>query len=137
MPKKWKCYTSCSVLQHNSDFKMGFCYAVKIPIVQGFSLIKIGATGSPKSRLTNIGKKGTIFCISPPHLNFWQNEEILHEKFSKFRVPARPGKGVQAEFFNINLKYFFEHLPEMSYEVDYSNLSPINTPHNGTLWVKK
>lgn len=137
MPKKWKCYTTCSALQHNPDSKMGFCYVVKIPIIQGVSLIKIGATGSPKTRLTNIGRKGTIFCISPPHLNFWQNEEKLHDEFSKFRVPARPGKGVQAELFNISLKYFFEHLPEMSYEVDYLNLSPVNTPHNGVLWVKK
>lgn len=43
----------------------GCCYAVKIPIIQGVCLIKIGATTEPKVRLQNLRKKGTIFlCIS-------------------------------------------------------------------------
>lgn len=94
----------------------GYCYAVKIPIIQGVSLIKIGATRMPKTRLQNIGTKGTIFCVSPPHLNFWENEEILHNQYNQHRIPPRPHKGVQAELFNISLIHLFQTMPNLVYE---------------------
>lgn len=37
------------------------------------------------------------------------------EVFSECRIPSRPGRGVQAELFNMSMPYFFKHLPEMSY----------------------
>lgn len=94
----------------------GCCYAVKIPIIQGVCLIKIGATAEPKARLQNLRKKGTIFCVSPPHLNYWENEEILHNYYKQYRLPPRPHKGVQAELFNISLVYLFQTMPDLVYE---------------------
>ena len=140
MIKKWQYgpkYTnfSYSDLEENPEF--GCCYVAKIPVLQGFSLLKIGATRMPKMRFTNIGKKGTIFCMSPPHLNFWQNEEILHKHFQDCRVPPRPGRGVRGEFFNISLKYFFENLPDIKYETNKANLSEIDLPHYGIMYVTK
>lgn len=138
MPKRWKCKIGnrdFPTAASNADF--GYCYAVKIPVLQGFYLVKIGATRTPKSRLSNIGRKGTIFCLSPPHLNFWENEEILHEYFQQFRVPARPGKGVQGEFFNISLKYFFEKMPELSYVTEYDDAIAEQALHYGVIYKKK
>ena len=138
MPKKWRCRIG------NRDFpsgafnpEMGFCYAVKIPVLQGFYLVKIGATSMPKARLSNIGRKGTIFCLSPPHLNFWENEEILHNYFQEFRVPPRPGRGVQGEFFNIRLKYFFEKMPDIFYVTEYEDAIVTQTLHYGAIYKKK
>ena len=138
MPKKWRCRIG------NRDFpsgafnpEMGFCYAVKIPVLQGFYLVKIGATSMPKARLSNIGRKGTIFCLSPPHLNFWENEEILHNYFQEFRVPPRPGRGVQGEFFNISLKYFFEKMLDIFYVTEYEDAIVTQTLHYGAIYKKK
>lgn len=99
----------------NEEF--GYVYAIRIEVAQGFSLLKIGATRNPKDRFLNFSKcKATLFCISPPHRNFWENEEILHNTFAKYRVPSRPEKGVQAEFFNLSMPYFLSHLPELFYK---------------------
>ena len=64
MPKKWRCRIEI-VISRSGAFnpEMGFCYAVKIPVLQGFYLVKIGATSMPKARLSNIGRKGTIFLF--------------------------------------------------------------------------
>lgn len=93
----------------------GFIYAARIDVVQGFTLLKIGATRSPFSRLSNFGSKASLFCVSLPHINFFENEEALHEFFAKYRVPARPHQGAQAEFFNLSMPYFLEHLPMLTY----------------------
>lgn len=93
----------------------GFLYAARIDVVQGFSLLKIGATRSPMVRLQNFGKKSSLFCVSPPHINFWENEEKLHAFFEKYRVPARPNNGSRAELFNLSMPYFLDHLPLLDY----------------------
>lgn len=94
----------------------GFVYAIRIEVAQGFTLLKIGATRNPSARFSSFNKRtATLFCVSPAHTNFWESEEILHKAFSKYRVPARPGKGVQAEFFNLSMPYFLEHLPSLNY----------------------
>ncbi len=106
----------------NRDY--GYCYAVKIPIIQGISLIKTGATTMPRTRLRNIGKRETIFCVSPPCLNYWENEELLHNYYSQFRIPSRPHKGVQAELFNISLTHLFKTMPVLKYETKNRNCAP-------------
>lgn len=100
----------------NIDDNYGFVYAARIDVCQGFRLIKIGATRTPQARLQCFGAKASLFCVSPPHRNFWENEEILHEFFRKYRVPARPGKSIQSEFFNMSIPYFIDHLPSLTYE---------------------
>lgn len=113
--KKWIITENLSKLPTGQG-DYGYCYAVKIPVIQGVTLIKIGATTMPKARLQNIGKKGTIFCVSPPCLNYWENEEILHRYYQQYRIPPRPHKGVQAELFNISLAYLFQTMPSLVYE---------------------
>ena len=103
----------------------GCVYAAKVPVLQGFSLLKIGATSSPKSRLSNCVGKASIFAISPSHLNFWENEMILHEYFKRFRVPCRPHKGVQAEFFNISISYFIKMMPELVYAQSFDDVNSV------------
>ena len=93
----------------------GFVYAARIDVMQGFTLLKIGATRSPYSRLSNMGSKASLFCVSPPCINFWENEELLHEFFAEYRVPARPHQGARAEFFNLSMPYFIEHLLVLTY----------------------
>lgn len=97
----------------NKDY--GFVYAAKINVLQGFTLLKIGATRTPYTRFSNFGNKANLFCVSPPCMNFWENEEILHQFFAKYRVPARPHQSSQAEFFNLSMPYFLEHLPQLEY----------------------
>lgn len=120
MIKQWMYSNQKSALYKiNQDYDrdFGFVYAVKIEVTQGFTLLKIGATSSLRSRLPNFGSSyAKLFCVSPLHKNFWENEEIIHAHFSKYRVPARPGKGVQAEFFNLSMPYFLSHLPPLTYE---------------------
>ena len=78
----------------------------------------------PRTRLRNIGKRETIFCVSPPCLNYWENEELLHNYYSQFRIPARPHKGVQAELFNISLTHLFKTMPVLKYETKNRNCAP-------------
>lgn len=95
----------------------GFVYAIRIEVAQGFTLLKIGATRDLQTRFSNFNKRtATLFCVSPAHANFWENEEILHNTFAEYRVPPRPGRGVQAEFFNLSMPYFLKHLPALIYE---------------------
>ena len=93
----------------------GYAYAVRLNVTAKFSLLKIGATRMPYVRFYNFGRNANLFCLSPAHRNFRENEEVLHEVFSECRIPSRPGRGVQAELFNMSMPYFFKHLPEMSY----------------------
>lgn len=93
----------------------GFVYAARIEVIQGFTLLKIGATGMPKIRLENLGNKASLFCVSPACVNFFENEEILHEFFKEYRVPKRPHQGSQAEFFNLSIPYFMKNLPPLTY----------------------
>lgn len=97
------------------DNNWGFIYAARIEVLQGFTLLKIGATRSPKIRFSCFGNRSNLFCVSPPCTNFWENEEILHKCFSKYRVPTRPNRGAQAEFFNLSMPYFLNHLPDLKY----------------------
>lgn len=102
-------------MEKGLSLEYGFIYAARIDVAQGFTLLKIGATRSPLTRLSNFEKKASLFCVSPPHVNFFENEEAIHEFFAKYRVPARPHKGIQAEFFNLSMPYFLEHLPALTY----------------------
>lgn len=117
MAEEW-IYAKCvkDIPKSVSDIELGYCYAAEIKVAQGFTLLKIGATRSAKTRLQNFGSKAKSFYVSPPHSNFWQNEEILHNSFEKYRVPARPNQGSRAEFFNISMDYFIKHLPALTYE---------------------
>ena len=119
MIRRWLYSNKKSALK-NLDYGLGpdygFIYAARIDVAQGFTLLKIGATRSPNSRLRNFGRKASLFCVSPPHVNFFENEEVLHQFFAKYRVPARPHQGAQAEFFNLSMPYFLEHLPMLTYE---------------------
>ena len=79
-------------------------------------MIKIGATRNPVQRFSAFGKFGSLYCWSPVHFNFFENEEILHEAFKQFRVPPRPNaSGDGPEIFNVGMKYFFQHLPQLDY----------------------
>lgn len=103
-------------VERTASNNCGYVYVVKIKVTQNFSLLKIGATRDYKTRLQNYSSKtATIFCVSKPHLNFWENEEILHEAFKDFRVPARPHQGSRAEFFNMKLTDFFANMPDLIY----------------------
>lgn len=118
-----------------SKKSMGYCYAVRIFVMPGFYLTKIGATRSPASRFSNI-PRAKIYCLSPPHYNYYENEEILHEAFSCFRVPRKPNGKSQVELFNIDLPYFFENLPKMNYEQELNNCEKIFLS-NGSTWLKE
>ena len=91
----------------------GFVYAVRIEVIQGFSLLKIGATTAPYERFLNFGNRASLFCLSPPHKNFFENESILHECFSSYRIPRGPAHKGTAELFNISMTYFLESMPEL------------------------
>lgn len=99
----------------NAPRGFGFVYAARIDVVQGFTLLKIGATQSPYFRMSNFGDKASLFCVSPPCTNFWENEDILHQFFAAYRVPRRPHQGAQAELFNLSMPYFLSHLPQLHY----------------------
>lgn len=118
--------------------EFGCVYAVKIKVLQGY-LVKIGATRSPNVRLFGFPNRcATIFCVSPPHLNFFENEEILHSHFSKFRVPSGPVRnGVQPELFNINMSYFFKNLPKLKYVTNIQDAEIIEHKTYGRFFVAK
>lgn len=118
MIKQWTYSNKKSAFNHIGDglgLGYGFVYAARIDVVQGFTLLKIGATTMPAVRSRNFGRKASLFCVSPPCINFFENEEILHEFFARYRVPARPHQGAQAEFFNLSMPYFIKHLPTLMY----------------------
>lgn len=115
MIKGWKYGKATTSWIERCKSNYGCVYVAKIPVIQGFYLLKIGATSSPKTCLQSFTKRSTILAISKPHLNFWENEEILHKYFDKYRVPKRPKNNSQAELFNISLKYFFQNLPELNF----------------------
>ena len=101
----------------NEDF--GCVYVVKIKVIQGVSLLKIGATRMPRERLSNFPMRcSSIFCVSTPHLNFFENEAILHDHFSAFRIPSRPNSKSRPELFNMSLTYFFQNLPDLNLITD-------------------
>lgn len=77
-----------------------------------------------KSKVAKYRKKGTIFCVSPPCLNYWENEEILHRYYQQYRIPPRPHKGVQAELFNISRVYLFQTMPSLVYETKKTAVPP-------------
>ena len=97
----------------------GCVYAVKLKLWGSTSLLKIGATREPNIRLKNYSSAvAKIFCVSKPCLNFFEIEELLHNHFSKYRVPNRAGRGSQPELFNMSLPFFFENLPDITYIVN-------------------
>lgn len=132
MIKKWE-----SIKKINkSDFNvsgMGICYIVRFNVMPGFYLAKIGATQS-LSRISNIPRK-KICYISPQHLNYFENEEKLHDFFSEYRVPRKPGGKSQVELFNIDILYFLSNLPNLIYETDVGNCEKILFP-SGSFWYK-
>lgn len=94
---------------------LGVVYAVKFPIIGKFSIIKIGATGMPEQRLQNFGNRCSIYCVSPLHTNFFENEEILHKHFDRYRIPGRRNCS-QPEYFNMSIPFFLSHLPELDFK---------------------
>ena len=120
MIKKWKFFKNTCGTKEETKENMGYCYAVRFKVMPGFYLTKIGATSCFKNRLSNIPNV-KLFCISPLHYNYFENECILHEYFKKYRVPRKPNGKSQVELFNIDLPYFLKNLPEMNYETEISN----------------
>lgn len=136
MIKGWQFSQKSAGIQENSNVgEMGYCYAVRFYIMPGFYLVKIGATRSHKMRFSSI-PRAKIYCVSPPHLNYYENEEKLHEHFSTFRVPRKPGGKSQVELFNIDLPYFFKNMPDLSYETNVDKCERVVLP-NGSIWYKK
>ena len=137
MIKGWKFSKKRPQVKVNCSGEYGCVYAVKIDVIQGLTLVKIGATRNPNERLLNFpARVASIYCVSPPHLNFFENEAILHEHFARFRVPSR-GKGEGPEFFNMSLPYFFEHLPTLIYAQDETEATFIEHPTYGKLYCAK
>lgn len=132
MIKKWE-----SIKKLNkSDFKgyeIGFCYAVRFNVMPGFYLTKIGASQN-LNRLSNIPRK-KICYVSPPHLNYFENEEKLHSFFKEYRVPRKPGGKSQVELFNIDIPYFLSNLPMLEYEIAQEKCEKVMLP-NGGYWYK-
>ena len=83
-----------------------------------------------KTRLTQYKKeRAGLFCISVPHYNFFENEEILHEHFRKYRVPPRPGKGVAPELFNVSIPFILSQTKNLIFETNLSNVRSVYFEH--------
>lgn len=110
--------------RENYEGGMGYVYVAKLYIMPKTFMIKIGATTMPSQRLANFGKNLKICAISKPHYNFFENEEILHRYYERFRVPCKPNafnKDIRPELFVISMKYFFETMPKLRYETNLQN----------------
>lgn len=110
--------------KENMKAGMGCVYIAKLQVMPQTSLTKIGATTMPGARLANLGRNLRICAISRPHYNFFENEEILHEYYKKYRIPCKPNAvrtSVCPELFVISLKEIFETIPELSFETDLQN----------------
>lgn len=134
MIKKWKFFEHASEITENSNDKMGYCYVARFKVMNGFYLTKIGATKSIKTRLQNIPNI-KILAISPAHLNYYENEDILHKFFSEYRVPRKPSGKSQVELFNIDLPYFFRNIPDLTYEINEYDCQENKLP-SGFVWYK-
>lgn len=135
MIKGWHFFSKVTDIKNlSSEREMGYCYAAMFQVMSGFYLVKIGATGCIRNRMTNIPRL-KICCISPPHLNYYENEEILHKHFSAFRVPRKPEGKSQVELFNIDLAYFLRNLPNLLYETDVEKCEKMILP-SGNTWYK-
>lgn len=117
MIKGWKYSTKLSDFKElkASNKNNGYVYAARIQIIQGFTLLKIGATRDPYTRLSAMRKRADLFAVSPEHENFFDNEEKCHIAFEAQRVPPRPHQGSQAELFNLSLSYFLKNIPNLEY----------------------
>ena len=133
MIKNWKFSSKKIDSNLKVPNKMGFCYAVRFKVMPGFYLTKIGATSTP-SRLSAFPRT-KIYCLSPPHLNYFENEEKLHKRFSELRIPRKPNGKSQVELFNIDLPYLFKNLPDLVYETREDECEKIKLP-NGDYWYK-
>lgn len=124
----WRFSQKGHYLYDKENFKvgMGYVYIVKLYLMPNTFLTKIGATTDPSSRMTNFGRNLRICCISKPHYNFFENENMLHEYYEKFRIPCKPNglsSGVRPELFNISLKEIFETMPKINFETELENCS--------------
>ena len=137
MLKGWKYSQSRPNIKVCCGDGEGCVYAVKIKTDTG-SVLKIGATRNPNARLLQFASRtAAIFCVSQPHLNFWENEAILHEHFEKYRVQAKPGSHVQPELFDISLTHFFRNLPELNYITDIREIQTIEYYHGEPIYYEK
>lgn len=106
--------------------QMGVVYIVRFEVMGKTSLVKIGATSYGNGRLSNFkGAISNLFCISKPHYNYFENEEILHNRFEKYRVPPRPGKGVSPELFNLTVPYIIANARDLRFETDLGCVEPV------------
>lgn len=97
---------------------MGTVYVVQLKVMKGFNLLKIGATADDarESRLGYYKKEFVkMVAVSPPHINFWENESILHDFFKSYRVPNGPIKKSSPELFNVPMTFFFKNMPDLRY----------------------
>lgn len=135
MIKKWMFSNKNAKLIDEARNGMGYCYAVRFKVMPGFYLTKIGATRSFKVRFTNI-PRAKIYCISPPHYNYFENEELLHKAFAEYRIPRKPNGKAQVELFNIDIPYFLKNMPDLHYETNLENCE-IQEMRKGITWYKK
>ncbi len=114
----------------------GTIYVVKLQVMPGFSLLKIGATSGDARdyRLKNYKREQVkLVAVSPWHLNYYENEEILHRHFDKYRVPKKPNsRNSRPELFNVGMAYFFENLPTLVYALNPEDCRMEYNPHYKT-----
>lgn len=87
----------------------------------------------PDSRMGNLSKNLRICCISKPHYNYFENEELLHEYYEKYRVPCSPNSisnNARPELFYISITEIFRTMPKLNFITDLKNCKP-HTYANG------
>lgn len=89
----------------------GFVYAIEYG-----DLIKIGCTRKPYQRLRALVKTAEYGCfaigrvvLTIEHTNYYNNEKIVHNFFSKYRVS-------QTELFDIKLEDLIKTFPTLVYK---------------------
>lgn len=134
--KKWQVCKNVSELDTQSCKNgMGYCYAVRFKVMQGFYLTKIGATSQPKSRLPSIAK-GKLYAISPAHYNYYENEELLQKQFWQYRIPKKPGGKSRVELFNIDMPYLLKNIPNLQYADELNECEAVRLPKGGIYYKK-
>lgn len=109
---------------------MGFVYLVRLNVMGNTNLVKIGATSLGKTRLMQYkGERVGLCCISIPHYNFFENEEIMHEIFKKYRVPPKPGAGNAPELFNVSIPFILSQTKNLFFETNLSNVESVYFEH--------
>ena len=128
------------MFEKTDNKEMGYVYLAKIYVVPNVYITKIGATKEPAARLCNLGKNVRICCISKPHYNYFENEEILHEHYKNVRIPKslKTKSNVRPELFFISLLDIFKTMPTLNFEQKKSDCQAhIYANGNATYYTSK